>query len=171
MTANPEDTFYDIKIRLLEIRPLIWRSVRVPSGIPLSDLHWVIQASMGWENCHLHQYEYNGMRVDDETLPVCQLLTVVKDVLVYEYDFGDLWVHTLTLEKILASDPAWQHPRCLKGKRACPPEDCGGPPGYSHWLRTQKRKRGKKHDPEHFDPEAVNHTLVELGGSAEVEKR
>ena len=50
--------------------------------------------------------------------------------LVYWYDFGDDWIHTIKLEAV--SDEALLHARCLAGKGTCPPEDCGGVPGYEY---------------------------------------
>ena len=44
------------------------------------------------------------------------------------YDFGDNWVHEITLEKIF--DDKRKEAFCLSGKGNCPPEDCGGPYGY-----------------------------------------
>lgn len=63
-------------------------------------------------------------------------------------------------------------PRCLDGQRACPPEDCGGPPGYENLieiLRNPKhdeyqetaewlREWYGKYDPERFDPAKVKFT-------------
>lgn len=46
----------------------------------------------------------------------------------YLYDFGDSWYHTITLEAVL--DEKILKPRCLAGKGACPPENCGGVYGY-----------------------------------------
>ena len=44
----------------------------------------------------------------------------------YVYDFGDNWEHKIQLEKILPREKDIKYPICIKGKRACPPEDCGG---------------------------------------------
>lgn len=52
----------------------------------------------------------------------------------YEYDFTEDWKHSIRLEKILPFDPAFQYPVCLAGKRACPPEDIGGPEVYDQFL-------------------------------------
>ncbi len=48
---------------------------------------------------------------------------------VYVYDFGDSWVHDITVENI-DQDDELDYPICLAGKGACPLEDCGGPWGY-----------------------------------------
>ena len=83
----------------------------------------------------------------------------------YEYDFGDCWEHTVVLEKILAAESGETYPRCIAGKRACPPEDSGGIPGYEEKLEILKHPGSKYYkeirdwmgdfDPEHFDPNEV----------------
>jgi hypothetical protein len=88
----------------------------------------------------------------------------------YIYDFGDDWVHVLLLEKILPWDPEAELPRCIKGKRACPPEDVGGPYGYADFLEVLADPEHPDHqemvewiggpfDPEAFDMKAVNTAL------------
>ena len=48
----------------------------------------------------------------------------------YEYDFGDGWNHEVLLEKILSAVATKKYPQCVAGRRACPPEDCGGVRGF-----------------------------------------
>ncbi|MBI5934386.1 MAG: plasmid pRiA4b ORF-3 family protein [Chloroflexi bacterium] len=54
----------------------------------------------------------------------------------YEYDFGDSWIHELIVEKILPVEKGVQYPVCIKGKRACPPEDIGSVWGYNDFLEA-----------------------------------
>ena len=54
-------TIYQLKITLRDIKPPIWRRVQGQSSITLSQLHLIIQASMGWYNCHLHQFSIQGI--------------------------------------------------------------------------------------------------------------
>ena len=54
----------------------------------------------------------------------------------YTYDFGDDWVHKITIEKVLEKDLKQPYPACIKDKGACPPEDCGGPWGYASMLEV-----------------------------------
>ena len=52
---------------------------------------------------------------------------------------GDYWEHEVLVERILNARKGVKYPVCLKGNRACPPEDSGGPP--AHMLRVIRNKR------------------------------
>lgn len=168
---------YQLKISLQYAKPPIWRRVLVPADIELEDLHEVIQVAFGWTNSHLHQFidgrtfYQPGAEVDDfpgpSTVPsegvrLNSLLRKEKQKIVYEYDFGDSWLHTILLEKILPSDPEQELPFCVTGKRACPPEDCGGMPGYWQMLETLAGPDGEEKTDlldwlgESFDPAAFS---------------
>ena len=158
--AKKPAVIYQLKIQLQGSKPPIWRRVEVLSDITLDTFHEVIQAAMGWDDSHLHNFEQNDrifepdndsmgdgfdMEGEDESkFTLEQLLTTPKEKLEYTYDFGDSWDHTITLEKILEPDAKVQYPRCTKGKSACPPDDCGGIWGYYEMLEAIK-------DPEHPD--------------------
>ncbi len=178
---------YQLKISLDGTHPLIWRRFLVSSNITLNRLHDTIQIVMGWTNSHLHMFVINeqifGDPQDDEfgemgTLDEmdCRLRKVIEresQRLHYEYDFGDGWRHTLLLEIILPPDPAMRLPVCLKGKRACPPEDVGGIGGYAYFLEALRDPEHREHeeyltwsggefDPEAFDLELVNQRLRKM---------
>ena len=85
----------------------------------------------------------------------------------YVYDFGDSWEHKIQLEKILPGEKGVEYPICIKGKRACPPEDCGGVWGYAELLEIIKDPKheeyeemmewlGEEFDPDHFDVKEVS---------------
>jgi pRiA4b ORF-3-like protein len=104
-----------------------------------------------------------------------------KSKLLYEYDFGDSWEHELLVEKILPRDEGKRYPVCLTGKRACPPEDCGGVWGYASFLEALHDPEHPEHeemlewiggefDPEAFDLDEVNVELQRLT-SSEVRRR
>ena len=91
----------------------------------------------------------------------------------YEYDFGDSWEHELLVEKILPRDEGKRYPVCLTGKRACPPEDCGGILGYASFLEAIRDPEHPEHDemlewvggefdPDIFDLDEVNRELQQL---------
>ena len=44
---------YQLRITLIESRPRIWRRILVEEDILLSDLHKIIQTTMGWTNSHM----------------------------------------------------------------------------------------------------------------------
>lgn len=99
-----------------------------------------------------------------------QLLKREKDSLIYEYDFGDSWEHKIVLEKILPDDGSTETPSCIKGKRACPPEDCGGIWGYANLIEIVQNPKHPEHqemlkwlgeslDPEYFDLDDINEGL------------
>lgn len=94
----------------------------------------------------------------------------------YEYDFGDSWQHRIEVEKVLPPEPGVRYPRCLAGKRACPPEDVGGIFGYEEFLQAIRSPKHPEHeamlewaggafDPEAFDLQGVNEQLAHLGPS------
>jgi hypothetical protein len=39
-----------LRFELLDVRPLVWRRLRVPANITLPKLHRVFQATLGWTN-------------------------------------------------------------------------------------------------------------------------
>jgi hypothetical protein len=63
---------------------------------------------------------------DGRTVTLETLGRSEKSKFLYEDDFGDNWEHELLIEKILPREEGKRYPRCLTGKRACPPEGCGG---------------------------------------------
>lgn len=105
-------------------------------------------------------------------------LSLLRDSFVYEYDFGDSWEHEIVVEKALPVEEGVLYPRCLAGKRACPPEDVGGVWGYGDLLMAIKDPTHPEHremldrvdedfDPAAFDPADGNRRF--LGLSRQVE--
>jgi len=156
------DLLFQFKITLLDIKPAIWRRIQVPD-CTLADLHEYIQASFGWENYHLHQFEIDGlhysqpapdgddfgMDFEDETdVLLSKLLpkSAKRIRWIYEYDFGDGWRHEVLFEGVPPIDPKAKAPLCLEGERACPPEDCGGPPGYADYLEAIADPEHEQHE-------------------------
>jgi integrase/recombinase XerD len=164
-----QETVYQLKVVLEDIRPQIWRRIQVVGRITLAELHQVLQAAMGWEDYHLHRFSLS----EDESLRLDQIGLDESCTFSYVYDFGDEWVHQITVEKILLMQTEQHYPICLAGKRACPPEDCGGSWGYAVLLKILKNPRhpeyrerkewvGYQFNPEAFDLEEVNEQLKEF---------
>jgi hypothetical protein len=133
-SAEQKD-IYQLKVTLLGIEPLIWRRLLVPADLTLAQLHKVLQVVMGWEDEHLHEFHANRHRIGSErSTPLSAVLQRKGAKMIYTYDLGDFWEHRIVLEKQLLSDPEAIYPVCTGGERACPPEDCGGVPGYDNLV-------------------------------------
>jgi hypothetical protein len=176
---------YQIKITLMQVRPVVWRSVLAPDTITLSQLHHILQIVMGWEDSHLHRFVIDRRRtgsklsrvesqvLNNETVSLRSTVGLLESkFLYYEYDFGDGWIHELQVEK--ASPPTGaQRVLCIGGERCCPPEDCGGAIGYGELLQVLRNPRhsdyeemlewvGGSFDPEMFDLKSMNKNLRRL---------
>lgn len=187
---------YQLRITLKRIRPPIWRQVLVPMDFRLDQLHSLIQIIMGWGDYHLHEFELPtptrrwqqgrrfapavvineifGDEVEDESkVSIGELCSKVNDKLIYVYDFGDHWIHEVKVQKLLAARPGEQYPKCSKGKRASPPEDCGGIWGYGNLMEVLSDPGDEEYeelldwvggdfDPEEFDLEATTKALRKI---------
>ncbi len=129
---------------------------------------------MGWEGYHLHDFQIgdgvtfaapdpdSDYSIDERKITVKQILPRVGSTLVWQYDFGDSWHHTVTVEARNEPDPDTRYPRVLDGARACPPEDCGGTHGYERLLASLADSADPEHDemtqwaPEGFNSESFD---------------
>lgn len=153
-----------LRIELRDLKPAIYREVMVSPDMTLRRLHAVIQAAMGWESAHLYGFAVPGRgrqgrfwgvpssaRIQppgdsdgmdwmdgeprrDTAVKLRQVLHAPGDKLLYLYDFGDDWEHLVTLKSVVKTPSAL--PVLSKAQAGCPPEDCGGPPGYAHWCEA-----------------------------------
>lgn len=178
---------YQLKITLKDTTPPIWRRILVSGSMRLDHLHIAIQIAMGWTNSHLYQFEV-GREIWGEPeadwfgdsgtqkaskATVQQVLPSEKFTITYVYDFGDDWRHKVTVEKLLPATAADVLPLCVAGKRACPPEDVGGPYGYADFLEKIQDPEHEEHsdmlewigegfDPEKFELAVINDGLREF---------
>jgi hypothetical protein len=137
--STSQPVIYQLKVVLQGISPMIWRRLLVCGDSTIVDLHYIVQLTMGWSDVHLHQFRIHGKRYgiawmggssfsdDPKSVRLTDLGLRINERFVYEYDFTDNWQHQIRVEAILASEPKRCYPVCIDGRRACPPEDCGGP--------------------------------------------
>lgn len=174
-----------LKIVLNGTKPPVWRRFLVNDSITFAKFHWVIQTVMGWTNSHLHEFSVNGMQIgephedydheltDSKKIRLNELLKPEKQKFRYLYDFGDSWDHIITVEKIIEKDGTPKTFECIDGKRACPPEDCGGVWGYEDFLKAISNKNHPEHkemldwiggsfDSEEFDLNEINKSLSKI---------
>jgi len=149
-------TYFEFDVSLQEIQPRIWRRFWLRTSAKFSHLHQAIQDSFGWLDGHLFEFKVptSGGAViagipDDDFNPSLPDAKHVKlkdyfsgksrtEWCEYTYDFGDNWVHEVKLVDLLSFKERFTR-RLLQGALACPPEDCGGPPGYermAHFVAT-----------------------------------
>lgn len=171
---------YVLKIELTGSSPKIWRRVEVPSDCSFFQLHQIIQAVMFWENYHLHAFKMkigrdeieiqpneNGSTAKEKKIYLSEYMEIVKEI-IYIYDFGDYWEHKIKLENVKDPEKGVIYPRCIGGKNATPPEDCGGIDGYYDMLNIIKGKDCSSKDEilewlgEDFDPAEFDASLVKF---------
>lgn len=177
-----------LKISLMGSDPLIWRRVEVHSGITLHELHFVIQCLFGWNCSHLYQfhvtpggkltnkafreaalYDYRppGIEADDQTHPaektiLSHIFNGDRKQIVYEYDFGDSWMHVVKLEKRSVGGEQDFIPVCVAGENAAPLDDMGGIYGFYEYLEAIADETHERHEdamewmPEGYDPSAFD---------------
>lgn len=155
-----------VRIELKDSDPPIWRVVEVPTSVTLKVLHDIVQVTMGWFDYHLWEMviggQTYGLPMDEDwgTAPrKSASRTRLRDVLQpgktridYTYDFGENWQHTLIVSDVCAGNAGTAYPRFIAGERDCPPEDCGGIPGFYEMLKARA-------DPDHPDHTEIREWL------------
>jgi Plasmid pRiA4b ORF-3-like protein len=183
--AAKSTAFVHVKVTLQYIRPPIWRRLLLPDTTNLGNLSEIIQAAMGWHGGHLHAFEIGGEQFGDPSMTDFvrnERKTTIRSLLRddvsrfgYTYDFGDSWEHDILIEKKGPPPDAPRSPACVAGKRNCPPEDCGGPPGYDALLEALAAPESPEsrellewvdgdYDPEEFSLDAANPRVRAAGG-------
>ena len=126
-----------LKVRLLEISPMVWRRLLVPVETTLRELHGILQVALGWKGIHLFQFHLRAIRYGSPELsaaaaavPLAGFRLRIGSRFTYEYDLNIPWRHEIRVERQLARDARKPYPTCLDGHGDCPAEDCGGPAGY-----------------------------------------
>lgn len=162
-----------IRVHLYQITPQIWRRVAVPVDGTFEELHRVIQAAMGWEDKHPHEFRHGkGKRLVDVIGPVGleeitpgefqdeKKVTLREFIgrrrlpirILYRYDFAEDWIHEVAFEGRDEGGAA----EVLEGERAGPPEDFGGAFQYMQAAAGEIAWDHPGYDPEAFDPAEVD---------------
>lgn len=118
-----------------------------------------------------------GERYDAAKIKLEDFFHTPRQKIIYIYDFGDDWKHSITLVEI--TDEKLLVPQCMGGKGKAPIDDCGGIWGYYHiveaindlkhpehrdfreWLGL---KKGQRWDLNAFDLEDARKRLREVWG-------
>jgi Plasmid pRiA4b ORF-3-like protein len=195
-TDRHEPQIYQLRVVLRGISPLIWRRLLVRSDSTVAQLHEVLQVAFGWDDEHLNRFEIRGREyavyrdgggmigIDATDARLRDLKLRRLERFVYEYDFGDSWIHELRLEATLSINPRRTYPVCVAGKCSTPPEDCGGPHAFMANRRSyvgvgrghsyegvddfvdefdaEESDVFSDYDPDRFDRRHVNRALAKL---------
>ena len=153
------DKILELKITLNNIRPPIYRKIQVPDFYTFHQLHHLIQLAFEWENIHMYIFFDKDSEIsafeddfserqpgDAKKIKLKERFKSLKDRLLYVYDFGDNWEHTVELEKVLDADPSKRYPACISGQRNAPPEDVGGAFGFEDFVEAMNDMKHPQHD-------------------------
>jgi len=173
-------TVHQLKVTLRQVRPPVWRRILVDSSTTLVKLSGILEAAMGWYGGHMHAFDSDGVTYgqpdpdwdvrDERKVRVGAVIPDVGSKMRWDYDFGDGWEHDVVVEAVLDRDSALRYPNCIGGRRACPPDDCGGPYGYAEMLEALGDPGHPRHeeiaewmpprfDPGHFDAREITLAL------------
>jgi hypothetical protein len=167
---------FRVRVDLRGSKPRIWRRLELRSDLTLDVVHRVLQTAFSWTGTHLWRFSLGGDPLgregqaflcpwdvaegepDDEgCVPAAEVrldetMQGAGDVLSYVYDYGENWELTLRLEDV--SEAARHAPSAvvLAGRRAAPPEDCGGVTDGAELAELLE-------DPGEFDIDAINSSL------------
>jgi len=148
--GNNLPSYLEFEVSLRGIKPRLWRRFQIADDATFGDLHRAIRDSFGWHGGHLWEFMNNSHEAFaafahefqdvgfDEPPPDAEEVKLLgyfprARSCVYYYDFGDSWMHSVRLRDRVTSSEQF-HRRLLAGRRACPPEDCGGVGGYYRFV-------------------------------------
>jgi len=157
---------YQLKIKLLDFKESVYRTILVDPGKNFEVLHNYIQQLFGFENSHLYSFSVwdrkNGFEIvmsDEERydpsdkvakkVKIKDILQNEKDKVLYTYDFGDNWDFEIKLEKIIETDE--KLPKVLRWKWWFLPEDCGGTWWLEDLLEIYNKKDKKEAENRGYD--------------------
>jgi len=178
----PPATVVRLHVSLMELAPSIWRRIVVPDSITLPELHRALQLAMGWEDRHLHEFDFGtarygtpdidypdeGLREENNVHLGDAIRAAGAEHFWYRYDFGDDWAHEVIVEAVEPNKEGVRGVVCLEGANRCPPEDVGGTSGYLEFLEEVRDRTHERHRESltwaggSFDPAAFDLTLVNV---------
>ena len=182
-----------LRIEMLDTEPLVWRRVAVETSIDLAVLHAVVQAAMGWRDCHLWEFsigrdlygmpDRGGCGIGAQGLP-CGPRPACHgsrergaDVRVC-LRYGRRLAASSGSRARRPAEAGAVYPDFRGGERRCPPEDCGGIAGYYEFLeiiegKNCRRKKqmlgwyGGAYDPDGIDEARIQAELSVMACAAE----
>jgi Plasmid pRiA4b ORF-3-like protein len=158
--ASKTSEVYQLRIDLRGPKnPKVWRRIVVPANIKLPLLHVVLLRAMGWGGGHMHEFIFaqsNYTRVEpgldlpmdaqDESRVSLRKALEGSSAFTWVYDYGDNWQHRVKVERAGDMGVPLEHPMCITGQGACPPDDVGGVPGFGNFVQAMADPAHPEHD-------------------------
>jgi Plasmid pRiA4b ORF-3-like protein len=126
-----------LKVRLLQVGPMIRRRLLVPAAMTLRELHGVVQVATGWEGIHLFRFHLRAVRYGSPELSASSPDVALETLrlrpgsrFVHEYDLTAPWRHEVRVERHTEPGAGKPGPFRLDGHGDRPAEDSGGPAGH-----------------------------------------
>lgn len=172
---------YILNATLEATSPVVWRKLMVDGSFSLEALHSVLQLVFGWQMSHLYEFQIGKTRYsmpdDDSSFQIEDVDIEIQDAVgtedhfFYNFEFGDGWRHKVNVEAVVQANDIFQYPIRVDGANACPPEDCGGAPGFANLKEAISNPEHPEHDeilrwlggyynPYSFDANRINRDLL-----------
>ena len=151
---------YQLRCQFLNIKPIIWRCLLLHPHSTLATLHYALQITCNWSDEDNHYFIVRKQRISiprpfvkvydlsAEEVSLASLQLQPNEYFLYGYHHVDNWQLEIRIEKQLPLNPKQTYPFCPTGKRAAPPENCGGAERFMQ-LRN------------HYSPFYMYHYLLE----------
>jgi len=176
-----QSSIIELRVVLYGIKPSVYRTIQIQASATFYHLHMALQEAFGWHDGHLHSFMLDGEEIgmnefnefeedevqDEHSIHLSKKLFREKQKFIYLYDFGDNWKHQITVTKFIEAKEGTFYPRCVRGARNTPPEDCGGIWGFEEFKKIMSDKNhpeyeemkewyGGEYDSDHFSKEVLN---------------
>ena len=152
-TVDSKETRY-VTLKIALVGTDISRTIVVPEATKLYDLHFALQGLFGWMGGHLWDFEISRLERygipedwrggwDDDEIRDCEEVTIGEVLpsrgskMIYLYDMGDSWKHTITR----MADPKVPGTRVCKTSGLMGIDDIGG-----SWALCSFVEQLKKYD-------------------------
>ena len=144
-----------LKVTLKGVRPPIGRRLLVEDTMSSAPSTSRCRRRWAGRNSHLHLFLVGGEQIgdpgqlddvaDEARVTVGDLAGSGGKSFACIYDMGDDWEHTIEVEGSGPIEAGRAYPVCVGGRRACPPEDSGGPWGFTEIMEAVADPRHERH--------------------------
>jgi hypothetical protein len=128
---------------LHQVSPVVIRLLSVSDQTELPEFHRIMRLVLGWKSdvgyiVRVHGQEFNSFHRKTRSKALHELKFHRQEKFLYICDTLHMWEWDIRVLDIEGGVEGDQHPICLSGRGAAPPEHCGGPTGYRLMLKRQR---------------------------------